>query len=492
MSTRILFRTLFTTLLVLIILASQVQSQVISNKLKESLEKNRIGNIIVTFKTRPLEALNRVVEKIRTIKNRGERLHLLSNELENNAFKSQNTTLEMLQSKRAKYFSLWLTNQVSVRGASIDLVNTIGSLPEVLRVEECKTFVFPQEKFQNSSTTLIEDIFSEPQEGHDLPVDVEPIGLYMDKLEVAKAWKLGFFGSGIVIGIIDTGVVGTHDALRDNYVGTKNYGWFDAVNTTKYPIAVEKYGFGHGTCCLGAAVAQYGIGVAPAAKWMACLAADEDGIWYEDLVLSCLQFMLCPTDYQGNNKNCSKAPNIVTNSWYYPSGEDDSVLREITPVLVESQIHFLFCAGNEGPGCGTVAAPGSYKDFIAVGAGTHEDNLQDYSSWGPGDDGIIKPDVIAGGKWVHTTCTGSDYTYTTAEGCSLATPMVAGVVALMLQKNPSLSPAEVKQILMKTTTNVTALNEDECGGVPVNKIPNHQIGYGFVNAFNAVNSVPVS
>ncbi|CAG7725501.1 unnamed protein product [Allacma fusca] len=400
MSTRLLFRTLRTTLLVLIILTSQVQPQVISNKLKESLEKNRIGNIIVTFKTRPLEALNRVVEKIRTIKNRGERIDLLSNELENHAFKSQKTTLEMLQSKRAKYFSLWLTNQVSVRGASIDLVNTIGSLREVLRVEECKTFVFSQEKFQNSSTTLIEDIYSETQEGHDLPVDVEPIGLYMDKLEVAKAWKLGFDGSDVVIGIIDTGVRGTHDALRDNYVGTKNYGWFDPANTTKYPIAVERKGPGHGTCCLGAAVAHYGIGVAPAAKWMACLAADVNGTWKRR-----------------------------TWMWY---------------------------------------SCGSRK-------------LQRFHSY-----------VIAGGKWVHTTSKFSDYTYTTPGGCSLATPMVAGVVALMLQKNPSLSPAEVKQILMKTTTNVTALNEDECGGIPVNKTPNHQIGYGFVNAFNAVNSVPVS
>ncbi|CAG7692132.1 unnamed protein product, partial [Allacma fusca] len=56
--------------------------------------------------------------------------------------------------------------------------------------------------------------------------------------------------------------------------------------------------------------------------------------------------------------------------------------------------------GNEGPGCGKVGPPGSYKEFIAVGASDPQDNLMSYSSWGPGPDGIIKPELICGGKGV--------------------------------------------------------------------------------------------
>ncbi|CAG7820211.1 unnamed protein product [Allacma fusca] len=474
---------LFKCLLVLHILTIAVRSEVISAKLKESLEKKSVANITITFKTRPSEALNRVASKIKTITNRGTILEILSDELERDALKSQKTTLGLLQSGKTtpKFLSLWLTNQISVQGASIDLVNKIASLDEVSRVEECRTFVLYTEK---------DSVKFEEYEGRaELPIALIPPGYGVSRTQADEVWKLGYDGSGIVVGIIDSGVRLTHDVLRETYVGTDNYGWFDPDQLSKYPYDIMIYE-GHGTACIGPAVASNGIGIAPAAKWMACKVVDADKVWHQDWIIACLQFMLCPTDHQGNNKNCSKAPHVINNSWYYPAGEDDAVLREITPVLVASQINFVFCAGNQGPGCGTVAPPGSYKEFIAVGGADFKDILTPSSGWGPGEGGMIKPDVIAAGKYVPIAHVSSDYAYSTESGTSLASPQVAGVIALMLQKNPTLTPPEINKILRNTAiNNVTLNNQDECGGVPVDKIPNHQIGYGYVNALNAVNAV---
>ncbi|CAG7834856.1 unnamed protein product [Allacma fusca] len=340
---------------------------------------------------------------------------------------------------------------IAVRGASMELINKIASVQEVLNITEAVQFTMRSLNGSSTPESLPES--STPE--------LKSPNWGTDYIQTDEVWKMGYDGSGIVVGIIDTGVMVGHDSLRENYVGTQNYGWFDPDQNRKYPVDVEVGG--HGTSCLGVAVGSFGFGVAPAANWMACLVSDNKGIWHEDWIIECIQFMLCPTDYKGENKNCAKAPHVINNSWYYPPG----------------------------PGCGTASPPGSYPEFIGVGATVYENQTARFSSNGPGYNGVIKPDLVAGGDYVYTPASVMEIHYLAAIGTSFSAPAVVGVIALMLQKNPTLTNEEVKQILLNTTTtDIEAYSTEGCGGISTDTFPNNQIGYGMVNALKAINRVP--
>jgi serine protease AprX len=133
----------------------------------------------------------------------------------------------------------------------------------------------------------------------------------------------------------------------------------------------------------------------------------------------------------------------------------------------------VVAAGNGGPAGGTVASPGIDPYAITVGAtddhGTispRDDTLAPFSSWGSADSNA-KPDLVAPGRRIislrvpgsaldllypdRVVTTASGATYIRMSGTSMATPVVSGAVALLLQRRPSLSPDQVKAILVGTT-----------------------------------------
>ncbi|ODM87619.1 Bacillopeptidase F [Orchesella cincta] len=105
------------------------------------------------------------------------------------------------------------------------------------------------------------------------PVDMKNVEALADehqwgvvKIQAPEAWQeLGTLsGEGVIIATVDTGVRGTHEALKDNFVG--EYGWFDPSTSTPEPTDNN----GHGTHTTGTIAGGKGIGVAPGAKWAAC------------------------------------------------------------------------------------------------------------------------------------------------------------------------------------------------------------------------------
>lgn len=200
---------------------------------------------------------------------------------------------------------------------------------------------------------------------------------------------------------------------------------------------------------------------------------------------------------------------VITNSW----GSTSDVGTEFDPYdpinvatkkLYDRGIVTVFSAGNSGPADSTIS--GNYKKapwVITVAAGTKQGGLADFSSRGvKGKGGTVvvdgetwtwedRPTVTAPGEGIISTRVLAPVSslaitedastidpaylpyYTTMSGTSMAAPHVAGIVALMLDANPSLSPLEVKQILESTATNIPGYESFE-------------VGAGYVNAHAAV------
>ncbi|WP_433264728.1 S8 family serine peptidase [Micromonospora vinacea] len=301
-----------------------------------------------------------------------------------------------------------------------------------------------------------------------------------------RVWsQLRVTGTGIVVGSSDSGVDGAHPALQAGFRGGDD-SWYDPWDDTRRPTDQG----GHGTHTVGSAVGRDGIGVAPDAQWVGCVNLDRN-LGSPAHYLECLQFMLAPFPAGGDpftDGRPERAPQVLTNSWGCPSieGCDQRVLRPATAALDAAGIFVVAAAGNTGPWCASIDdPPAPYADVLTVGAVDAQRRVAEFSSRGPVPGGSGKPDVLAPGVGVVSAMPGG--TYAALDGTSMATPQVAGVVALMWSANPALvgDVTRTRQILRDTATAATPTYRsdspsDACGG------PSNVTGAGQVDAYAAV------
>jgi bacillopeptidase F len=296
------------------------------------------------------------------------------------------------------------------------------------------------------------------------------------KLQAPEVWTQGIMGDGVVVANIDTGVDATHPALQGRYrglaTGGDEWNWLDVVSGRAAPYD----DLGHGTQTMSSIVGDGGpgnqIGVAPGARWMAVKAASAGGALDLVNVLRAMQWLLAPTDRNGENPDPDRAPDVVSNSWGDYPGADET-LRDAVRAWVAAGIVPVFSAGNNG--VGSMSSPASYPESIAVGAVDGQDEVASFSSRGPSPiDGAVKPDVVAPGVLIPTAVPGRAYFPDT--GTSFAAPQVAGIAALLRQANPGLTPPEIADVLRSTADPVAPL-----------PLPNNDVGWGRVNALTAVN-----
>ena len=307
-------------------------------------------------------------------------------------------------------------------------------------------------------------------------------------------------GEGVVVATIDGGVNFQHDALVANYRGTvdaKNsvfnhsYNWFDYAYGSKYPDDDD----GHGTNVQGILSARYGYGVAPGAQWISAKAYNFAGYAKTSWLLGASQFIMCPTNLDGTNPDCSLGADVVSCSWGFDSATKDS-LEKVIDAWVAAGMIPVFAVGNAGPKCGTVVAPADYAGVIGVGGTDSTDALIAFSSRGPGAEGTAfnnySPAVVAPGLNIQGPDYKSNSGYTGFSGTSQACPHVAGVAALMLSQDKSLNGS--LQVLQRMTalgaivTNVPepASAPFSCNGTAWNHFPNFLLGYGRIDAYGAV------
>lgn len=311
------------------------------------------------------------------------------------------------------------------------------------------------------------------------PWNIESVG-------AERVWReLGVTGAGIVVGQLDSGVDGGHPALRDGYRGRDgdDYHWLDPWGGSESPRDLG----GHGTYTLGSAVGRGGIGVAPGAEWVGCVVLERN-LGSPARYLDCLQFMLAPYPRGGDPFRAGepgRAPHILNNSWGCPPEEgcDAEALRPAVEALRAAGIFVVASAGNEGPACGSVAAPiGTYDAVFSVGAADSHGRIASFSSRGPvavDGSGRVKPDIAAPGVNVTSAWPGGGYD--TSDGTSAAAPHVAGAVALMWSANPRLvGDIDATERILVETARPLAGGQAACGAA------GNLGGAGLLDAYAAV------
>jgi subtilisin family serine protease len=208
-----------------------------------------------------------------------------------------------------------------------------------------------------------------------------------------------------------------------------------------------------------------------------------------------MEFFLAPYPVNGTpaEGDSSKSPDVTTNSWGCPSSEGCSA--DTLQAAVEAQraagIMMVVAAGNGGPACTTVSdPPGIYEAAYSIGAlTTGSDSAASFSSRGPviADMSLrLKPDLSAPGTSTRSSTSTSTTSYGSLSGTSMATPHVAGAVALVLSAAPSLrgDVTGIETILNETAVPIASGTCDATN--PLGTPPNNTYGYGRLDVKAAV------
>lgn len=340
-----------------------------------------------------------------------ERGQFVLDALRGTAARAQRAALALAAHRGAEAESFWLRNQLAVTG-DWQLAEDLAELPGVLRVRTERHYPLVEPV---NRTAVAEVATAAPEWG------VSQIG-------ADQVWELGVAGAGVLVATIDTGVDFTHPALIDSYQGNlgggefvHDYHWWDPTGTCG-PVPCDNVD--HGTHVTGTIAGGDGlgpftpdVGVAPGVRWIAAKGCETINC-SETSLLSAGQFVLAPTDLQGENPDPSRRPQIVNNSW---GGEpDDPMYLDTVRAWRAAGIIPVFASGNPGSTCGAGAAPGNFPESFSVGATDRQDRIAGFSGRGPSPFGKANPDVTAPG--VDVTSSVPRGGYAAFDGTSMAAP----------------------------------------------------------------------
>ena len=348
-------------------------------------------------------------------------------------------------------------------------------------------------------------------------VETRDIAWHVSKVNAPQVWSYngstGYNGNGVVVAVVDSGVDYNHiDIAGSMWNGGSEYPHhgYDFVNNDNDPM--DEYC--HGTHVAGIIAGQGNAGtqtgIAPGAKIMAIRVLDDTGYGGDAEVISGVEFAV------------EHGAKIINLSLGDPETGPVALYRDLFVTVQEAGVVASVAAGNVGdtqysyPVPYNVECPGNcpppwlHPDqvnlisggtsaVICVGATDSNDAHCGFSSVGPvtwasgslvgdyndypyqnGDasqPGLIRPDISAPGKNVTSLIYQTGSGYVAYDGTSMATPCVSGVLALLLEATPSLTPAELDSIIELTAVNAG------------NTVKNNITGSGRIDALAAVNAV---
>ena len=355
----------------------------------------------------------------------------LSNKTINNIVRNENATVKNIKRLDDDYVSV----RVKI---SDDMETAIDSFKDNPRV----AFVQPNYKYKVNSDA---SVYNNPNYQY-----------HIDLIKTKEAWSLvESKGNTTKVSVIDTGVDVKHEDLQKNLVSNSSY--TQTVGGIKKQVVYDSDH--HGTHVTGIIGATYGNGIG-----VSGVASGNNN--------NLAKIMVVGTSLDGENMytsdiidaiNYSKDNGAkVINMSFGGTGRDRAMEAAIRDAY-DNGIVLVAASGNDESN--KFSSPSDFKEVISVNASNKYNKPVYWSDYG------ISKDISAPGYNILSTTPGN--TYELLSGTSMASPIVAGVVALMLDANPSLTPAEVYNILCASTGQS---DFDE------------MLGYGIVNAKEAVSA----
>ena len=282
-------------------------------------------------------------------------------------------------------------------------------------------------------------------------------------IHVTPVWAEGNIGSAKVkVAVIDTGVDYTHPDLKDNIWNSPAdpsvHGWNFVKNNND-----PKDDHNHGTHCAGTigGIGNNGFGVA-GVNWKVSIIPvkflDDQGSGTLDAAVQAIQYAT------------SMGVDIMSNSW--GGGPFTQSLYDAIAAAKAKGILFIAAAGNDGgDNDAQPSYPASYQldNIISVAATDNRDQIASFSNYG-------KTSVHVAAPGVKILSTIKDGSYGVLSGTSMATPHISGIAALLLSIKPTLTYAQIKDILIRSSDKLRGFSRKVAAG-------------GRVNVYNAVHGI---
>jgi len=353
----------------------------------------------------------------------------------------------------------------------------------------------------------------------------------------ASAYERDYTGDGVVIAILDTGVDNEHRSLNDfddiddepdagNPTSYDDHKWvagYDATSTASNPDGSQDPddGQGHGTHVAGSALgtgdaSRLHTGTAPGAYLVDIKVLTDAGGTNSQYSLNGIQWMINNANQDWGHNSSAQGIQIGSMSFgsvsspLNPGDEGDNgtgtEARLVNNATLEQNIVCVIAMGNDGTK--RVPSPASADYGLSVAAASDfgtvnrtDDGIASYSNSGPrlsdGDDDDwdeLKPDIASFGSNIisATAATGTsipgaprpeaDSDYDEKDGTSMATPIASGVVATVIEANPSLDALEIRDIIR----NSSEFQQDKASETSVSNRWNNEWGFGLIDASCAI------
>lgn len=312
------------------------------------------------------------------------------------------------------------------------------------------------------------------------PYDAGPSSSQLEQIQIDRLHARGFTGHGVRILVLDTGFFLDHPAFEQlNVIAQYDFVFDDAITADQLPQDLPNQ-HRHGTGVLGT-LAGFDegelVGGAPFAEvllakteWVATeTRVEEDNFvraleWGEALGADMMTASLGYRLFLSESDSFAYAPEDLDG--------DTAVTTRAVDDLVALGVVAVTSAGNGGPEPQTLLTPADADSVLAVGAVDSLGVVATFSSRGPTADGRFKPDLAARGRLTVWAETVGEEPYSAVNGTSLAAPLVAGSVALVLEAHPEWGPGDVMAAMRATASQSDAVD--------------NELGWGIVRAEEAI------